>query len=86
MVPKLQKRKWLLLSVLASCSILSACQTKAPPTTPCIIDAQNQVLYCSPPNKPTVTITLEKADNFICWSADDVEALYNYIKRLEQKR
>ena len=59
-------------------SLLVGCST--PPVTVCIVDNANQALQCTKPNGEAFTLPLPQADNYVCMSPEDTEALLNYIK------
>ncbi len=76
-----------LLSLVALLILLSACGTKIPENTPCLIDGDEKVLYCAPPKGAAVrTQTIEESNKYICWSPRDVESIFNYIRRLESRQ
>jgi hypothetical protein len=80
------KRK-LLSAVFLTALTLSGCGTKIPPTTPCLIDGDATVAYCAPPDSNEVeTKTISQIDKYVCLSPRDLEAVMNYIRRLESRK
>lgn len=71
--------------VLLTASFLTACGTKIPKNTPCVISAEDSVLICSDGNK-TWEVSYADADGFIAWSPQDVERIISYIRRLESRQ
>jgi hypothetical protein len=67
----------LLLAI--SLSFLSACKGK-PEITICILDPVNNELQCSPPSGEGFSLPITQAENYVCMSPDDTQALFNYIK------
>jgi len=60
------------LTLFAGCSGLKV--------TVCVIDAQGNLLQCSPPGEASYSIPIQQADNYVCLSPDDTQTLLNYLK------
>jgi hypothetical protein len=70
-------------TLLLVCSIalpLYGCK-QGPKLTICIADGENDVLQCRKPNGEVFALTMVGANNYVCMSPSDTEALLNYCKR-----
>lgn len=68
------------LILLPLAFIMASC-LEGPKLSICVLDGKNQTLQCRKPNGDVFVLTTMGADNFMCLSPDDTEALLNYCKR-----
>lgn len=59
---------------------LSVGCSHGPKVTICVVDAANQQLQCAPASGSAFSVPIGQADNYVCMSPNDAEALFNYLK------
>ena len=70
--------RWLfLVSLLA---VVSSCRS-GPRVTVCVLDPAHLTLECSDPDGNFLTLPLESAENYVCFSPDDTQKLLKACKK-----
>ena len=81
MRPKFCKIRLQLFSVLLVLPFFLLGCKEGPKVSVCIVDADNEVLQCRDPKGKIFALTMNGANNYVCMSPNDTEALLNYCKR-----
>lgn len=63
---------------------LASCGTHVPKNTPCLLNSKKQILTCSDGDR-VWDIPLLQGDKYVCWSREDVNSIFEYIRRLEAR-
>lgn len=73
-----------LLKIIAVAFLICSLGCSSPPhlvESPCVLDPEQEVAYCTPPGGNQFEIPIEVMSGYSCFSLADTETLITWIKR-----